>query len=387
MITLLHGEGVGAGKSYLCLWAILEKLLEGGTVVITSTFALHVEKVREWFRSVHRVELQDDAIVQIAEADSYRIHELVPQGTAECPVLLVLDEAQGEFNARDWADKSKRAFFLWLTQSRHDDVDVLISTQNVYNVDKQFLRLVTNVRTVRNQALLKILGCFYYKPDFFWERVLLPDLKTQISARWLRKDKAVFALYDSKAMRGKHRKESVCVLKRKLVKVRSHRMKIILFLVFLGIGGAALAAWNVSRKLSGKSPGPAQTVAAAAAPVSVAAASAKKGGLPVPRISETFRGTDGRSFLHTDSGQYIVGDMSAHGYVVSIRGRNAVVRADDGTFVLVCAVPEVSRAVAGHGVQSRLAIVPPESTTPPLPTIVEQMRRAGKIESKEKSEK
>jgi zona occludens toxin (predicted ATPase) len=220
MIQIVQGFGLGAGKSYYLLTRILQHLNCGGTVVITDQFGLFVEKVVEYFRDTLGLHLPASQVRVATAAESWRMHELTPMGTAECPVLIILDEAHSQLNARDWADKNKRAFFDWLTQSRHDDCDVIFCTQNYHNLDKQVARLATNIIDVRNMAFFKILLIGTYRKNYFRVSVYDQDGRSKLEHFWLKKESAKFALYDSKVMRGRHKRTGEIVTKLKLLKAK-----------------------------------------------------------------------------------------------------------------------------------------------------------------------
>jgi len=203
MITIVQGVGVGAGKSYFLLIKLLDQVCAGGSVVVSDSMAVRWGAVKVWAEKRRGVILEDTQFRTFGADDTARLHEFVPAGTSEKPVLVLIDEAHVQLNARDWADQNKRAFFVWLTQSRHDDVDVVFCSQHRNNVDKQVMRLVTNIVNIRNMAFNKILGWGVWRPNQFRVNVYDQDGITQQDGYYLRKDKEIFALYDSKAMRGK----------------------------------------------------------------------------------------------------------------------------------------------------------------------------------------
>lgn len=203
MISIVQGIGLGAGKSYFLLVKALDHLCRGGSVVVSSSMCIRWAAVKEWAGKVRRVELEDRQFRSFTAEETCDLPNFVPIGTAEMTVMVLLDEAHIELNSRDWGDKSKRAFFNWLTQSRHDDVDIVFCTQHRNNVDKQVMRLVSNIVNIRNQAHAKILGWGYWRPNTFRVSIYDQDGKNCQESFYLKKDKKLFALYDSKAMRGK----------------------------------------------------------------------------------------------------------------------------------------------------------------------------------------
>jgi len=346
MITLLHGEGVGAGKSYTLTTIAVAHLLNGGTVVTTDSFGLLWDNIKAFARDTHGIELEEGQLIIHPDKSAKSLHEVVPQGTEELPVLLILDEAHSEFNARDWSDVRKRAFFLWLTQSRHDDVDVIFSSQSIYNVDKQVQRLVTKVFSVRNMAFVKLFGVFAVRPNYFrlWE--FGPDGKTCIARQWVKKNPEIYKCYVSKQCRGKHREISHVAEKRKLKRVKK-KMNIKVIIAVILVLTVVLGGW-VFRRYTNKynaMRNPSRASASApAVPVSPAAQSAIDSASPKAKPSfdmetERFRGGDGATWLRTAAGEYWVGEWGSHGKCISVRGKQAIFKQADGRLFILNASP------------------------------------------------
>ncbi len=237
MIETCEGKGVGAGKSFYVAGRMLEHIAKGGTVFASDSFELkwgdewggEKAPARQLIRDRWGVEPHADQYQTFPETDVKRLHEVTPQGTDECPVLLVIDEAHTQLNARDWADRDKRPLFDWLTQSRHDNNDVLFITQNAHNLDKQIARLVTYIRRCRNMA--NFGGVWPLKQ--FVVSTLDADGKTCFGRRWYWHDQAIFGAYVSKSQKGKHKRLGVTIPPRKLTKVKanSKNMKFLLLLI------------------------------------------------------------------------------------------------------------------------------------------------------------
>jgi len=223
MIQCVHGRGVGAGKSYYTAGRIFETLCNGGNVVITSSFGLDWDACCKLAAERKGVILEREQLQVVEESDTPRIHELTGQGTADCPLLLVIDEAHNFLGSREFNDPAKKAFFKWLTQSRHDDVDVIFISQNVFNIDGQVRRVITNLVSLRNMETWKMLGLGYH--PFYRNRFRVSvydgDCKTLQEGYWLRRDVGIFGIYDSKAMRGKHKRSGLVLGRRVLQRVPS----------------------------------------------------------------------------------------------------------------------------------------------------------------------
>lgn len=332
------GKGVGAGKSFYIVHRIIEKLVEGGTVFAADTFGLLWPQTKAYVEKKWGFVLQDSQYCTFPESDIPRLHEVTPAGTEECTVLVVVDEAHGELNARDWADAKKKAFFKWLTQSRHDDTDVIFISQHMHNLDKQILRLATYVVRVRNMANWMILGLCRYWRKVFWVYRMDGCSETVLWKEEYKHDPAIFACYRSKSMRGRHKRSGEAVAKLKLSKSpestkRKKRMRTILIIGALAVVLAALLGFKLwrdrampaasSSAVVASTPAPSKPVLSVTPPVPFRAGSRSATVAPVPEtfwdtITEVFRGSDGATYLRSSVAEYRVGRMSLHGMVEAV---------------------------------------------------------------------
>jgi len=361
MITLIHGKGVGSGKSY---WIATELLAnhfrKGGTAYVTESVGLRPDKWENMKSDLleEGYALKDEQLNIFETDNAASIFQTIKQGTMELPVVLVIDEAQGPLNARDWADPKKRAFFEWLCQSRHDDVDVYISTQHLDNVDKQIRRIITEIHTTQDMDKVRLMGFIKYKSGTFQHSVWTPDYKLRQSTVYIPKNKKRYRWYDTKAMRGKHRDKSEVATKvevkiKKKMKLSNIAILIVLVLIVLGTwaynAGKRVVAPIAKVQPAGLDliqPGQSQTQlvqakSGQATPPRFRISTDLRGRPPViplpATVTETFLGTDSVSFLRTDKATYHVGDASEHGVCVAIRYRQALHRRLDGGHVLVVA--------------------------------------------------
>lgn len=252
MIEVIEGKGVGAGKSYFAVDRLLPHWMRGGTACVSDTVEIKWKECCDYAKKRAGVILEADQYRPISSADLQRLHEVTPPGSVDLPVLIIVDEAQDAFNARDWSDKSKRPFFSWLCQSRHDDNDVIILSQAAANVDKQVRRLCTYIWIVRNTEYFPVggvnvggkpaslmhwfrwLSLGFTDGRFFIRTQLDQDGKTRLSRNWIKADRGLFGCYESKAMRMKHRRSGEAVLRKKLEKDQNHGRKKMFKYAFVG---------------------------------------------------------------------------------------------------------------------------------------------------------
>lgn len=246
MIEAIEGRGVGSGKTYYVVARrILQHLAQGGYVYASNTLDLCWEQCREYCAERWAVEIEREQYVSFPNEDVPRLHEVTPAGTAERPVLVVVDEAQIALNARDWAEKGKRAFFAWLTQSRHDDTDVVMITQHIHNIDAQILRLCTYITRVRNMENFSVPGLGKWPLKQFVASRYDSDGKTLMEKVWLKHDPKVFAAYRSKACRGSHKRAGELPpkqLKRSKKGTSKRMLKVLvaMVVVLFAVGGVLL---------------------------------------------------------------------------------------------------------------------------------------------------
>lgn len=382
MIETIEGRGVGAGKSYYACMRILAHIAQGGTVYASSTFGLNWEASAKLIYQRWGVVPESDQYHVFDEGDIKRLHEVTPPGTPDMPVLIVIDECHGELNARDWADASKKAFFKWLTQSRHDDNDVIFISQSAHNIDKQIARLVTYISRVRNMRNFSFPGIGKWPLAQFVVNRFDQDGKTLLDRKWFWHDKGIFGCYESKVMRGSHRRiNGVGVPKKQLQKkaaAPNNMAKIILVIV---LALAAFAWWRFSSKKEVKPPEPPATQIPAAAP------QAKGDERPAPPhlrtgrqgvqlregellaydvFPETLRAVS-RYEVRTDEGEYRIGRMSKRGLVVAINDEVVRIVQPDGRLGFIVAD---AKTQAGTAAAKPVATPAPEVPAPSTPAPV-----------------
>jgi len=359
MIRLLHGKGVGSGKSYwLTSRVVLPHLYRGGTAFVSASVGVKWPEMKA-LAEREGYALLDEQLVVFATKDAASVHRRLLLGQPDNPVLLILDEAQGPLNARDWADASKRAFFEWLCQSRHDGVDVYISTQHLDNVDKQIRRIITEIHTTQDMKQIRFLGFISYRSDCFRHAIWAPDYKTQVtSPSYIKKEQRYFDIYDTFACRGAHRETNI-EAKKHDVKIKKKKMKLsqVLILAALLLVAVGAYAWRKATSYMGDkrhgagfpvSPtpppslapfGPSSQVAATPPRFRISTDLRERPPLrrPPETFMETFVGTDSVSFLRTVEGTYYVGQIHAHGYCMEIRYRAALFRKFDGNLLMIVA--------------------------------------------------
>jgi hypothetical protein len=342
MIDIVEGFGLGAGKSYFVVTKLIDHFIRGGTAYVTDTMEILWPQLKRHVATKYGFILQDCQYVSFPEDGISRLFEHTPQGSEDCPVLIVVDEAQGKLNARDWGDKSKRELFDWACQSRHDDNDLIFISQSVLNIDKQIRRLATYIWRIRNTQkwgnnvitmflkVVKFCTFGWHTGAFFVVAQLDQDGKTVVGRKkWLDQDPEIFKCYRSKAMRGKRKRVGAAVqrvkLERRKMSIPWVRWAICLVLLAGGVTGCS--------KLVSHFRGEEKPKAAAEAVGSTGKTEKPRG--PYDIRSEIFRNQFGLSIITTDRWRYVKGTLCPDGMVEKIGRGQILVRQPDGRALYV----------------------------------------------------
>ncbi len=361
-IEVFEGR-LGGGKSYSAVERIAAVLARGGTVC-TNIDIVWPEMVA-FCASRFGVKLKAGQLRHLSEGQIPNFHLHTPGGTMDCPTLVVIDEAQLYWNARDFSktDKDQRELLKFLTQSRKAGTDVIFITQNVKNVDAQFVRLVQFVWRFRDMSKYRVPGLGIRWPfDQILQVCFDYDGKTQQSRRLARKDKAIFKLYDTtELLQSFDRAGTVgrVTLERAKPKRKLKMKWIVLALVASGFAIYKLVSGGLPFVPSDPAPvaasAPAPDVVfrdsqpvpsfADSPPAPSAAGSGLEPGEPVWAgryfvVLEGLRGAgvsrvDGLPYLVTSGGTYRLGKNCRYGRVEKVQGRKARVRMRDGRTMVV----------------------------------------------------
>lgn len=197
MIEIFEGR-LGGGKTYSAVARALVHLSRGGHVY--TNVDLNLEGCRAYCAKYYKVEIEDSQVTFFAIEEIETVHLRLRSGTRDCPVLVILDEAQLWFNSRDW-NKTNRDFLTFLTQSRKVSVDFIFISQSMLNIDKQFMRLVQYIWKFKDMQRLKlpVFGIMWPFPQIFAGQYDY-DGKTLLFGEWIWKNKDVFAAYNTNAL-------------------------------------------------------------------------------------------------------------------------------------------------------------------------------------------
>jgi len=200
MIEVFEGR-LGGGKSYSAVYRMICHLALGGT--ICTNVEIIWDAIVRFVANRFGLQLENDQYIPLLDEQVYEFHKYTPSGTPELPVLVVLDEAHLHFNARDFAqtDKKYRETLTFLTQSRKVSTDIIFISQSIFNMDKQFARLVQYVWRFRDMSKWRIPGLGIMSP---FKGILAVqfdyDGKTVLQRQFVNKDKGIFGCYKTNSL-------------------------------------------------------------------------------------------------------------------------------------------------------------------------------------------
>jgi zona occludens toxin (predicted ATPase) len=348
MIELYEGR-LGGGKTYSACVRMVDQVARGG--LIATNIEIIWDKFSEYIENKFNVVPERDQFISLQDEQIGLFHRFTPSGTAELPVLVVIDEAHLTFNARDFAqtDKLYRETLTFLTQSRKVNTDIIFIAQSVLNMDKQFMRLVQFIWRFRDLAKWKIPGLGIPYP---LKQILAVqfdyDGKTVLQRSFIQKDKRIFGLYNTNSLIREFPRLTVTKTKRQLLKSKSNKEQMKL-LIPLGIVLGVISAFFLYKKISniGKpttpvgatalaKPTPEGNVNTTGSTTTKTTTTAKtekernEGAYDI--YDEEFKSWNGnnRELATKEGGWYQVGEMSSRGYVTAVSDRRARVAQPDG---------------------------------------------------------
>jgi zona occludens toxin (predicted ATPase) len=137
MIVLFEGFP-GSGKSYDAVRKILSNLKKGRRVV---TNIDGIDQEHQQAAIQHYLDLDDfeisDRLIFLKSYQVLCFWDYVQPGD-----IIVIDEAQNFFNARDWQKESNRNFGKWASEHRHNGNDLFLITPNQGRIDSSVRELV-----------------------------------------------------------------------------------------------------------------------------------------------------------------------------------------------------------------------------------------------------
>ena len=165
-IEIVSGT-LGGGKTSKAVEVLYDHLWRGGWAY--TNIEMYPEAIAARMAEGGRV-FEPERLVHLT-GDARKFHEQVKRGTDTCNVMVVIDEAGLEINARDWKDTDKLQL-AFNTMARKLNIHLVYISQDVNDVDKQLRRKAEIVWVCRNMKKLRIWGVipcplpFYFRVRF-----------------------------------------------------------------------------------------------------------------------------------------------------------------------------------------------------------------------------
>ena len=162
-------------------------------------FALATDKIKhsrtQDFHFVREDELTPAYLIKFAQE-----HIKKTVKVKEGSILLVIDECQRMFNARDWGQKGRQDWLSFFTLHRHLGYDIILIAQFDRMLDRQIRALIEYEyihRKVSNFGWKgKLLSCLAFGNLFVTVKVWYP-MKEKVGSEWFRAKKRYYGLYDT----------------------------------------------------------------------------------------------------------------------------------------------------------------------------------------------
>lgn len=161
-IELITGT-LGGGKTAFAVEKIYDHLKSGGFVY--TNIEVYPDEVEKRLAVEGLVFDRSRLVILLGDAREYSSQ--VSRGTTKKLVMLVVDEAGLDLNARDWA-KTDKKFIAFNTMARKLDIHLIYISQDASDVDKQIRRKAELVWVCRNLKKQKIWGVIPFPLPFYF---------------------------------------------------------------------------------------------------------------------------------------------------------------------------------------------------------------------------
>lgn len=219
MIEVVSGR-IGGGKTCMCVVRMLEYCAKGGAVYTNIRLRGAVESKSESGKTVLTLKRDAPFCLLLKKRYGWTYQEgqynfieadvmddgfqsVVPPGTSEAHVLVVIDEVNEWFDSLDRSslqtNNAYRKTFRFLRQSRKVYIDVIFILQDFQTLNSRVRGLVGFVWVCRDMQYFKVAGLrigWLLKHYFVWQ-LIDGQSRQLVETRWIAKDRAVFGLYDT----------------------------------------------------------------------------------------------------------------------------------------------------------------------------------------------
>lgn len=199
MIFLYSGTP-GSGKS-LHVAERLYHLLRAGRPTVCN-FPINLNRIpkkkRELFCYKSNLEITPDFLIEFSR------EHFKGKKVKESSLLLVIDECQLMFNARDWSKSGRDKWLSFFTLHRHYGYDIILIAQFDRMIDRQIRSLIEYEyihRKVSNFGLRGMLLCaVMLSPKLFVSVKVWYPMKEKVSSEFFKCKRKYYSLYDTYLM-------------------------------------------------------------------------------------------------------------------------------------------------------------------------------------------
>lgn len=199
MIFLYSGTP-GSGKS-LHVAERLYHLLRAGRPTVCN-FPINLNRIpkkkRELFCYKSNLEITPEFLIEFSQ--KHFQGKKVKEGS----LLLVIDECQLMFNARDWSKSGRDKWLSFFTLHRHYGYDIILVAQFDRMIDRQIRSLIEYEyihRKVNNFGLRGMLLCaVMLSPKLFVSVKVWYPMKEKVSSEFFKCKRKYYSLYDTYLM-------------------------------------------------------------------------------------------------------------------------------------------------------------------------------------------
>lgn len=197
MIELYSGTP-GSGKSVHLAKEIRNRLRNSKCVIIGNFYinTAAIPKKKGYYLMVENYKLTPERLLLFAR--SYAKHK--KRRLHEGEILLIIDEAQLLFNAREWQSLGRKGWLSFFTQHRHYGYDVILAAQFDRMLDRNVRCLLENEyihRKVSRAGNIGVVIGFLFGGNLFICIKKWYPLHEKIDSHFFLGSKTIYNLYDS----------------------------------------------------------------------------------------------------------------------------------------------------------------------------------------------
>ena len=203
MVSLYSGTP-GSGKSLHVAKELRDRAIMGKPII--ANFPLNIAKYKKAnFTYCPNDELKPEYLIRYSEK-YFKNHRF-----KEGAILLVIDECQLIFNAREWQISGRAEWLSFFTQHRKYGFNIILIAQFDRMIDRQIRSLIEYEfihRKASNYGIGGMLFSFFSGGKLFVAVQMWYPLKTRIGAEFFHARKKFWSMYDSYTTFGSEPKKS-----------------------------------------------------------------------------------------------------------------------------------------------------------------------------------